>query len=130
LASDNVARAGVQLLRAFGEFNEAAAGVYTVWQAEMAAQVRRAQADGDVRDDVDAEMIGQMIVAAMVGQELISTTVSRGADLVARITRTWEILLPAITTAESLPFIREFLARESLRHLDPSAAGRSSGRPA
>ena len=39
----------------------------------------------------------------------------RHRDLRQRVARTWDLLLPAIVSAESLDYFREFLARESLR---------------
>jgi hypothetical protein len=33
-----------------------------------------------------------------------------------RLIHLWEILLPAIVSEESLPYFREFLARESMRN--------------
>ena len=55
----------------------------------------------------------------MMGTELVSNATTRDADLLRRMTNTWEILLPGIVNDESLPYFREFLAREALRH-DPT----------
>jgi hypothetical protein len=41
--------------------------------------------------------------------------VSGGQDLLLRVTQTWELLLPAVASEQSLPYLQEFLARESLR---------------
>jgi len=81
----------------------------------MGEQARRAQAEGDLRDDIDAQAAGEFIISAMLGAELISNAVSGGGDLLERVTGTWEFLLSAIASEQSLPYLREFLARESLR---------------
>jgi hypothetical protein len=52
----------------------------------------------------------------MLGAELMSNVGSGGSDLMDRIARTWSLLLPALATEGSLPYFREFLARESMRH--------------
>jgi AcrR family transcriptional regulator len=119
-ANDKVARAGVHLLRTFAEFNEVPSHTYDGWLQAMAAQARQASAEGDLRGDLDPEVVSDVIIGAMLGAELISNATSGGADLIPRVVRTWEILLPAIATDESLPYFREFLARESLRQPQPT----------
>jgi AcrR family transcriptional regulator len=96
--TDKLVRMGAVLLRIFAKFSEASTLNYGVWLAEMREQARRAQAEGDLRDDIDAQAAGEFIVSTMLGAELISNAVSGGQDLLERVTRTWE-----------------FLARESLR---------------
>jgi AcrR family transcriptional regulator len=113
--TDKLVRMGAVLLRIFAKFSEASTLNYGVWLAEMGEQARRAQAEGDLRDDIDAQAAGEFIISAMVGAELISNAVSGGGDLLERVTRTWEFLLSAIASEQSLPYLREFLARESLR---------------
>jgi AcrR family transcriptional regulator len=115
LSTDEVARSGTHLLRAFGEFNDAAARTYAGWVDEMTACTAQAIAEGDLRADLDAHAVGETIVAAMLGAELLSNATAAGADVLERVARTWTVLLPGIVSAESLPYFREFLARESLR---------------
>jgi AcrR family transcriptional regulator len=118
-ADDKFARTGVQLIRGLAEYNAVAASTYGVWLEEMNTQARKASAEGDLRSDVDPDGVGQVIVGAMLGAELISNVTSGGGDLVRRVIQTWEILLPAIAAEESLPYFREFLRRESLRGPHP-----------
>jgi AcrR family transcriptional regulator len=120
LSSDKVARSGTQLLRAFGEFNDAAARTYEGWLAEMTARAGQAIDEGDLLADLDARAVGETIVATMLGAELLSNATSAGADVLERVARTWSVLLPAIVSDESLPYFREFVAREAMRHASPS----------
>lgn len=113
--TDKLVRMGAVLLRIFAKFSEASTLNYSVWLAEMGAQARRAQAEGDLRADIDAQTAGEFIVSAMLGTELISNAVSGGEDVLERVARTWEFLLPAVASEQSLPYLREFLARDSLR---------------
>ncbi len=117
LSTDNVARSGTQLLRAFGEFNDAAARAYGVWVAYMKERTIQAIEEGDLRADLDPRAVSETIVASMLGAELLSNATSAGADVLLRVGRTWEVLLPGIVSEASLPYFREFLARESLRQL-------------
>jgi AcrR family transcriptional regulator len=120
LSTDKVARSGTQLLRAFGEFNDVAARTYEGWLTEMTARVRQASNEGDIRADLDPAALGETIVATMLGAELLSNATSAGADVLERVARTWGVLLPAIVSEESLPYFREFVARETLRHYTAS----------
>jgi AcrR family transcriptional regulator len=121
LSTDKVARSGMQLLRAFGEFNDAAARTYEGWLAEMAARAHQAIEEGDLRADLDPAAVGETIVATMLGAELLSNATSAGVDVLERLARTWKILLPAIVCEESLPYFREFVGREAMRHTSASS---------
>ncbi|ULE35960.1 TetR/AcrR family transcriptional regulator [Mycobacterium sp. IDR2000157661] len=121
LSTDEVARSGVQLLRAFGEFNDAAAQTYSLWVDEMVRRVREAVDEGDLREDLDAEAVGETIVSAMLGAEVLSSATSSGVDVLQRLTRLWQVLLPAIVTDESLGYFREYLGREAMRRSARSA---------
>jgi AcrR family transcriptional regulator len=116
MATDQIARSGTQLLRAFGEFNDVAARTYRGWTEEMTERTRQAIAEGDVRDDVDSQAVGETIVGSMLGAELLASATTAGADVLVRVARAWRVLLPAIVNQESLPYFTEFLARESMRH--------------
>jgi AcrR family transcriptional regulator len=114
-ATDKLVHMGAALLRAFANFSQVSTINYSAWLEEIAEQALHAQAEGDLRADVDARAASEFIVSAMLGSQLLSDAISGGHDLLARMTRTWELLLPAITTEKSLPYLLEFLSRESLR---------------
>lgn len=120
VTSDKFVRVSGQLARTLGEFNGEAARTYSQWAAMLAALVRQAGVEGDVRASLDPDATGELIVEAMLGAVVMSGALSRSADLRARFVRAWETLLPGIVTEESLPYFREYLARESLRDLPPA----------
>ena len=122
IGTDEMARSAVQLLRAFGEFNGAAAHIYNLWLDEMAQRVREAIEEGDLRADLDAHAVGETIVGAMLGAELLSSATSSGTDVLQRLTRMWQVLLPAMVADGSLGYFREYLAREAMRR-SAQAAG-------
>ena len=122
MITDQIARSGTQLLRAFGEFNDVAARTYGGWTAEMTERTRQAIDEGDVRAELDPQAIGETIVGSMLGAELLASATTAGADVLQRVTRTWQVLLPAIVSQKSLAYFDEFLARESMRHSTAPAA--------
>jgi hypothetical protein len=81
----------------------------------MTAQASLASAEGDLREGLDPHAVGESILNAMLGAQLLSKTTDSN-DHIKRLTRSLELLLPAIVADTSLAYFREFLARESLRH--------------
>ncbi|WP_101949012.1 ScbR family autoregulator-binding transcription factor [Mycobacterium sp. 3519A] len=115
MAADQIARSGTQLLRAFGEFNDVAARTYTGWTTEMTRYTQQAIDEGDVRADTDPQAVGETIIGALLGAELLASAITAGADVLIRVTRVWQVLLPGIVTTDSLPYFTEYLAREVMR---------------
>ncbi|GAT03322.1 ScbR family autoregulator-binding transcription factor [Mycolicibacterium fortuitum] len=113
--SDRVAQIGMQLLRTFSGINAAATRVYTSWLDELTAQLNQAADEGDLREGLDIAGAAEVILGSMLGAEALSRATATGTDLRERVARTWDLLLPAVVSRESLDYFREFLGRESLR---------------
>lgn len=124
LVSNRVIRASHQLVLVAGKFNESASRVYTNWAQAMAAQARRAAAEGDLRPEVDPDAVSESIIDAVYGAQVLGMATSSG-DLVGRLSRMWELLLPAVATESSRSYFREFVAREGLRRIENTPAERS-----
>jgi AcrR family transcriptional regulator len=119
LTSDKMARAAEQLTSVLSGFNDAAARFCAGLAEAMAAEARRAGAEGDLRSDLDPAVVSESIVGAMLGMRLLSNAMSAEGhkpDLIERAGQLWELLLAGIVTEASLPYFRQFLAREALRH--------------
>jgi AcrR family transcriptional regulator len=112
--SDKTARTAEQLSRGLAEFNTAASQVLSSRLDAMTTQARLASAEGDLREGLDPAVVSESILNAMLGAQLLANPAD-GHDHVKRLTRSLELLLPAIVTDRSLAYFREFLARESLR---------------
>ena len=129
LNSDRVAAAAEQLAAALGGFNESSSRFYTNWVVEMTAEAKRAIAEGDLREDVDPELVSRSIVGTMFGARLLANARSRRdvnqdpvTDLTTRLSQLWELLLPGVASEGSLAYLRQFLAREVMRHSRPDGA--------
>jgi AcrR family transcriptional regulator len=120
-ATNKVVRIAEQLTLAFGKFNDTAAGAYSTWVEAMAAEARRAIGEGDIRAELDPQVVSESIIGATFGARILGQTTSDGSDLVRRLTQIWELLFPAIVTDTSLAYYREFLSREALRHVKHDA---------
>lgn len=115
LVSDKAARVATRLALGLGDFNDAAAASYARWRDEVVAQINRAIAEGDLREELDPEAVSEALVGVVFATP---------GDPVGRLTRRWELLLPAVVAPPSVSYFREFLARETLRHQCSPASGR------
>ncbi len=113
LSSDKMACGAGQLTAALAGINRAAANFCAELVELMAAQARRASAEGDVRADLDPVVIGESIVGVMVGTRLLRKAISANGlagpreggrvwggnvDPVGRTNQYWELLLGGIVT--------------------------------
>jgi AcrR family transcriptional regulator len=114
VSTDRIAQAACRLLRTFGGFNPSAKQTYATLLAEMTQQVATSVTEGEVRSDIDPEVASTTIVGAMLGAALLSSAVSDGADLRARLDSTLQILLPVIVCEDSLGHYRDLLAHAAI----------------
>jgi AcrR family transcriptional regulator len=121
-STNKVVRTAEQLTLAFGTFNDTATAAYNVWIEAMTVEAGRAIAEGDIRSELDPQVVSESIIGATFGARLLGQTTAGNNDLVRRLTQMWELLFPAIVTEASLGYYREFLAREALRHVEHDAS--------
>lgn len=129
LNSDKMVRAAEQLASALSGFNQGAGTFYANLAATMAEEARRAISEGDLRADVNPDVLCGFLVGAMFGTRLVSNAISRlgvtagrTEDLVDRLRQILELLLPGTVTEASLPYFRQFLGREVMRHAAATAS--------
>lgn len=115
LAVDKEARAAGHLVFALAESNELGAEVGGEWAAAVIAQASRAIAEGDLREGLDARQVSEAVTSAMLGTWLLT---HYAGDSIGRVTRMWEMLLPAIVVEDSLAYFQQFLARDAQRFQD------------
>ncbi len=65
---------------------------YLTWVDITSSLVARAQAEGDVRPDVDPVAAGELAVSLFMGIDQLSSMVTGSADLRARVTRCYDLL--------------------------------------
>ena len=117
--TDHTARCGLHLMRAFGELSSVASKTYAAWVDEWATRTGQAIDEGDIRSEVDPRAVGETMLSMLLGVELLSNATTSGSDIHERLVRAWSVLLPAIVSDESLPYFREFLARQPMRTSQP-----------
>ena len=116
VTTDLKVRTGIQVARGLGEFNDVVVQSYKGALDLAALQLTAAEADGDLRSALPSDAVAETLLAAYLGAELLTGPTAVSADLFRRLTRIWDIMLPAIADPKALPFLRQFLSREALRH--------------
>jgi AcrR family transcriptional regulator len=122
LSSDKIAGAAAQLAAALDGFNAAASRFYANLMQETAYETRRAIKEGDLRDEIDPDLLSASIIGAIFGTRLVANAIS-GHDGVAKIIgdptarfyQIWKLLLPGAAAKTSLPYFQQFLYREEMR---------------
>ncbi|AQA03761.1 hypothetical protein BVC93_16490 [Mycobacterium sp. MS1601] len=115
VAGDPTVRTGSQLMRALSEFNEVALQTYSLLGAQVVALARQAGIEGDLREAVPPEAVGELFMSTFLGIELLSVAESGGRDMPGRLGRAWSVLLPAIADTDAVAYFQEFVDRETQR---------------
>lgn len=129
LSADKMARAAAQLATALSGFNAAASRFYANLVLETAQEARRAINEGDLRNDIDPDVLSASVIGNIFGARLVANAISshgRIGDIVgdptARLHQIWNLLLPGVVSEASLPYFQQFLRREEMRHVAARAS--------
>lgn len=123
--TDDLVRIANQLRQALSQVSGAGAKTYAPSTEGFLEQIRKAVAEGDVRDDVCAEDVAETICASVMGCHLLSDAI--GDDPFARLARAWRVLMPSIVSGEALPYFRDFVARTLAQYTHPTETSSAEG---
>lgn len=100
--SDITVQAGLRLTsHTPEEFPEFLGASFSVWNETIGKFLLRAQAEGDVRSDIDLDAGARFVVATFVGVQEISAIATRWADVEERIWEVSSFAIRGIATDES-----------------------------
>jgi AcrR family transcriptional regulator len=114
LATDRTARAGARLLRTFDGLNPVSKFAYQNFVDQFTTDIVAAAEQGDLRSDVRPDEVTETLVTSILGIEVLSSAVADRTDMRERFTRLWNVVLPAIVTADALDEYRAILAATSI----------------
>jgi hypothetical protein len=114
LATDRTARAGTRLLRTFDGLNPVSKFAYQNFVDQFTTDILAAAEQGDLRSDVRPEDVTESLVTSILGIEVLSSAVANRTDMRERFTRLWNVVLPAVVTADVLDEYRAILAAASV----------------
>ena len=108
-------RVGSQLLHTVGRSTGQADRYVSAWSDALGAQFDRGQRQGDVRNDLDPEVVGRSVASASFGTWAVADLTPGDSNVVTRMADLWDVMLPAILVPEVVSRFRGFL-REQCRH--------------
>ena len=93
-----VGKLSMELMENFPELAPQVRPAMTAWVRLTSELIRRAQAEGDVRPELDPDTVAEVAVAGVVGVQEMSNCLSAGQDFRRRIEAFVPFLLDAIST--------------------------------
>jgi len=106
LQSEVIARGGMRLTLESTSAENPNAKSFDDWIRRIAALTDRAQAEGDISEDVDTTSLARLIVASFTGVQTVSEMLTGRADLQDRMTELWHMVLPSVVPRRRLARIR------------------------
>lgn len=112
---DSGVRVGSHLLHTVGRSTGQAGRYFAAWSDALGAQFGRGQRQGDVRNDLDPEVLGRSVASASYGAWAVAGLTPGDADVVTRMADSWDVMLPAILVPEVTPRLRDYLREQCRR---------------
>lgn len=122
LQTDVRVRAGIRLVIEQGSFVSPAATAYKRWIDTAHACFLAAKAAGDLRAEVDAHDLAQLVVASFTGIQLSSQVLTGRVDLSERVTFMWSTILNSVVPPRRMHRFRVTRPPVDSSPVEPSAA--------
>ncbi|MGF6831923.1 AcrR family transcriptional regulator [Paenarthrobacter sp. TE4293] len=97
LLDEPIVRGGIRLTFEASAFQADVSGPYQDWITTAQQLLAQAQAEGDVRSDLDPAAFARYLIASFTGVQMVSEVLTAREDVMARIDHMWEFMLPALT---------------------------------
>lgn len=110
--SDDLARAGLNLLAAIGRFDGVQGRIVDEWVTGFAGLAQQAVAEGDLLNSVDPVAVARTVVSQYLGLRQTSN-IDEPKVLIGDLEAAWSLTLPGFVRPERLDFFRDFLRRRS-----------------
>lgn len=102
LINEPVARGGMRLTLEIGSIQGPVQRPYVDWIESIRTLAARAADEGDLADGIDPGTLANFVVGAFTGVQTLSEVLNGRADLYARLTEMWQLLLPAVVASHAL----------------------------
>ena len=97
LVAEPIVRAGIRLTLELASA-DGSQGPYVAWIRELRKLAEAAKLEGDIRDDVEPESVGRVVISAFTGVQLVSNVLTRRSDLNDRIDELFSLLLAGVVS--------------------------------
>jgi AcrR family transcriptional regulator len=110
--SDEIARAGLNLLESVGRTDGLQATVLGQWVTAFTAIAGKAVRDGDITDDRDPESVARMLVSMYLGLRQTSNLADPKRFL-HDLQNLWTLVLPGFVKPDRIDYLNQFINRRT-----------------
>jgi len=119
--SDDIARAGLNLLESIGRIEGLQEKRLGVWIETLAVIVGRAIGEGDVYEDCDPLDVGRLLVSIYMGLRQASN-LDEPERFLRDLESTWSLTLPGFVRPERIDYFHQFIKRRTNIAIGSTAA--------
>jgi len=123
--SEDMARAGFNLLESIGRIDGLQAQLLDGWIQTLTAIADRAIAEGDVLDECEPQDVGRLIVSTYMGLRQTSN-LDEPQQFLSDLEKTWALLLPGVVRPDRIDYFRQFIRRRTSIAISSTSALASS----
>ena len=110
--SDEIARAGLNLLESVGRTDGLQANVLGQWVTAFTAIAGKAVRDGDITDDRDPQSVARMLVSMYLGLRQTSNLADPKRFL-HDLQNLWTLVLPGFVKPDRIDYLNQFINRRT-----------------
>ncbi len=110
--SDDIARAGLNLLESIGRIERLQQKQLGEWIQTLAVIVARAIAEGDIANECDPQDVGRLLVSTYMGLRQTSN-LDEPEQFLLELEKTWALLLPGVVRPDRIEYFRQFIRRRA-----------------
>ena len=110
--SDDIARAGLNLLESIGRIEGLQEKRLGEWIENLAVIVGRAIEEGDIFDRCDPQDVGRLLVSTYMGLRQTSN-LDEPEQFLLDLEKTWALVLPGIVRPDRIDYFKQFIRRRT-----------------
>lgn len=110
--SDDVARAGLNLLESIGQADDLKFRVLNEWIDAIARIIKKAVEQGDVRKDADAMGVARVLVSMYLGLRQCSD-LADAERFLRELEAAWSVMVPGFVVDDRRTYVMEFIKRRT-----------------
>jgi TetR/AcrR family transcriptional regulator, transcriptional repressor for nem operon len=110
--SDDIARAGLNLLESIGRIEGLQAKLLGAWIDTLALTIRRAIEEGDIVDRCDPQDVGRLLVSTYMGLRQTSN-LDEPEKFLLDLERTWALVVSGVVRPDRIDYFTQFIRRRT-----------------
>jgi len=110
--SDDIARAGLNLLESIGRIERLQEKQLGEWIQTLAVIVGRAIAEGDIADGCDPQDVGRLLVSTYIGLRQTSN-LDEPEQFLLDLEKTWALVVSGVVRPDRIDYFKQFIRRRT-----------------